>query len=371
LSIMAWRDHSAPRMSITLKDVRPDTSMQSTMGSFSLEVARGSETPRMDSIRLNDSSMMGTPETARNAENVIADFDEDPNGATDFKQTLLEENANQLVTDNAELLGNSINGPKDDSLPNIELDDVNMSNFDAIDVMNESGTTSTKRRKTEVLIDSTTMISREEMKRNEKAKNTREFISVPANISRNDLNSLHDRNLVPELENFLQQAYKEAQEKENESFAENNESIFNTSYNDDNLDIVVPDDMEELENPDLSLVNEFNEINKTQLQEEEQKEADNDSDLHYGELPASEAKKEAIKLKNRTSTALKILRSKMGDSDSISFSSLTNSVARGPVAATFFELLVLKSKGLIDLEQNESYGEILIKKTPLFNTAQI
>ena len=41
---------------------------------------------------------------------------------------------------------------------------------------------------------------------------------------------------------------------------------------------------------------------------------------------------------------------------------------RRPVVGCFFELLVLKTQGVIDLEQNDPYGEITIKQTDTFLT---
>ncbi|XP_010032394.2 sister chromatid cohesion 1 protein 3 [Eucalyptus grandis] len=54
--------------------------------------------------------------------------------------------------------------------------------------------------------------------------------------------------------------------------------------------------------------------------------------------------------------------------------SLTNTLegkSRRLCARMFFETLVLKSYGLIDVQQDEAYGDILLKLTPTFSKAQI
>lgn len=48
--------------------------------------------------------------------------------------------------------------------------------------------------------------------------------------------------------------------------------------------------------------------------------------------------------------------------DELSFAAMADGNVRKVVAATFFELLVLKSKSYIDVHQNEPYGDILVAK---------
>eukprot|EP01104_Vermistella_antarctica_P018220 TRINITY_DN6676_c0_g1_i1.p1 TRINITY_DN6676_c0_g1~~TRINITY_DN6676_c0_g1_i1.p1 ORF type:complete len:543 (-),score=154.26 TRINITY_DN6676_c0_g1_i1:1836-3464(-) len=55
------------------------------------------------------------------------------------------------------------------------------------------------------------------------------------------------------------------------------------------------------------------------------------------------------------------------DTESISYNGLVEGKKKRTAATTFFEVLVLKSSGFIDIEQEEPYGEISISKTVHFN----
>lgn len=53
----------------------------------------------------------------------------------------------------------------------------------------------------------------------------------------------------------------------------------------------------------------------------------------------------------------------MPDTDEVEYLSLVHGRRRAVAAQTFFELLVLKTKGFIQLNQEEPYSEIKIMKT--------
>ncbi|EFA86705.1 hypothetical protein PPL_00508 [Heterostelium album PN500] len=72
----------------------------------------------------------------------------------------------------------------------------------------------------------------------------------------------------------------------------------------------------------------------------------------------------------RTATMHNVLNSYFSTSKSttIQFNSLvSDKQTRVAVAGTFYELLVLKTKGLVQVQQDESYGDILITKTEQFH----
>jgi chromatin segregation and condensation protein Rec8/ScpA/Scc1 (kleisin family) len=54
----------------------------------------------------------------------------------------------------------------------------------------------------------------------------------------------------------------------------------------------------------------------------------------------------------------------------LSFSTMANNKARKVVAATFFELLVLKSKSYVELHQDKPYADILVAKGKNFDRPQ-
>lgn len=62
----------------------------------------------------------------------------------------------------------------------------------------------------------------------------------------------------------------------------------------------------------------------------------------------------------------KFLEKSFKESEELSYQKLVENRKRSTVAQTFFELLVLKSRNIIDLKQEQPYGEILITKTENF-----
>ena len=49
--------------------------------------------------------------------------------------------------------------------------------------------------------------------------------------------------------------------------------------------------------------------------------------------------------------------------DTLSFSAMTQSQSRRAAASCLFELLVLKSKGFVDIKQKKAFGDIAITAT--------
>eukprot|EP00736_Rhodelphis_marinus_P002264 Rmarinus@m.14743 len=100
------------------------------------------------------------------------------------------------------------------------------------------------------------------------------------------------------------------------------------------------------------------------------------SGVGLGEMPvispeAYESEEEAIPypvgLKDPfTIKFLQFLRQRMEGIDKASFFELSESSRRLPAARAFFQLLVLKGIGVIDVKQSDAYGDITISKTPLF-----
>jgi len=71
----------------------------------------------------------------------------------------------------------------------------------------------------------------------------------------------------------------------------------------------------------------------------------------------------------RTSKMRSYLNSSFSGDEGLSFKTLFQGKPRRTVSVAFFELLVLKSKSFIDLQQEEPYGDIVISKTPSFARA--
>lgn len=69
----------------------------------------------------------------------------------------------------------------------------------------------------------------------------------------------------------------------------------------------------------------------------------------------------------RTIKMREFLGKSFGDDDKISYTNLIAGKKRHTAAGTFFELLVLKTKNYIDIEQRAPYEEIFIKKTEFFD----
>ena len=68
-------------------------------------------------------------------------------------------------------------------------------------------------------------------------------------------------------------------------------------------------------------------------------------------------------ISKRTSVMQKFLEKSFKESEELSYQKLVENRKRSTVAQTFFELLVLKSRNIVDLKQEQPYGEILITKT--------
>lgn len=80
-----------------------------------------------------------------------------------------------------------------------------------------------------------------------------------------------------------------------------------------------------------------------------------------------------VSFSKRTSVMHKFLEKSFDnaeDDDKLSYQTLVEGKKRSTAAQTFFELLVLKSRDIISLEQNEPYGEIFISKTDKFTSLE-
>ncbi len=56
------------------------------------------------------------------------------------------------------------------------------------------------------------------------------------------------------------------------------------------------------------------------------------------------------------------------DKQSLDYNAMIVGKKRKTVVGTFFELLVLKSRDIIDVKQDEPYGRIIITKAPDFGS---
>jgi cohesin complex subunit SCC1 len=68
----------------------------------------------------------------------------------------------------------------------------------------------------------------------------------------------------------------------------------------------------------------------------------------------------------RTQKMGQYLEKSFSTEERLSFNALFEGKNKRTVAVAFFELLVLKSNKLIDLQQDEPYGDIIITKTDAF-----
>ncbi|EDR21624.1 cohesin subunit rad21, putative [Entamoeba dispar SAW760] len=79
--------------------------------------------------------------------------------------------------------------------------------------------------------------------------------------------------------------------------------------------------------------------------------------------------KQKIVTDSWTSRSAKIhnfLKRSMGERTEMSYKAFVQGKKRKPVVGCFFELLVLKTQGVIDLQQQEAYDDIIIKQTDTF-----
>ena len=92
----------------------------------------------------------------------------------------------------------------------------------------------------------------------------------------------------------------------------------------------------------------------------EDSEDDEDDDAASQEGEAGKGGADSTKLLPRTKAMQTLLRRELKDKEEICFQDLAEGESRHGVAGCFFELLVLKTKGLIELNQDEAYGSIVV-----------
>ena len=90
-----------------------------------------------------------------------------------------------------------------------------------------------------------------------------------------------------------------------------------------------------------------------------------DSSLVYEDRSAPQQQQQQQQ-QTRTAKALQFLHQHMTDKP-LSFNLLVTGKRKQVVATTFFELLVLRSRGAVHLEQAESYGDISITRAEHFD----
>ena len=67
----------------------------------------------------------------------------------------------------------------------------------------------------------------------------------------------------------------------------------------------------------------------------------------------------------RTQAMKEKLQSEFEETETVSFKAMTTGGSRKNAATSLFELLVLKTKGFIDVEQPKAFGDIIVSATPL------
>ena len=116
-----------------------------------------------------------------------------------------------------------------------------------------------------------------------------------------------------------------------------------TNYDNDNFN----NDM----NNDMNFNNDFNEENEQ---------------FGFNEIEKKKQAKQSASWTMRSAKIHEYLKKKMRDEKEMSYKEFVQGKKRKPVVGCFFELLVLKTQGVIDLEQNEAYDDIIIKQTETF-----
>ncbi|KAL7720268.1 DNA repair protein Rad21 [Entamoeba marina] len=79
-------------------------------------------------------------------------------------------------------------------------------------------------------------------------------------------------------------------------------------------------------------------------------------------------KSKTVSWTSRSAKVHNFLKKSMGDNKEISYKAFVQGKKRKQVVGVFFELLVLKTQGVIDLEQQTPYGDVVVKQTDTFLT---
>lgn len=89
--------------------------------------------------------------------------------------------------------------------------------------------------------------------------------------------------------------------------------------------------------------------------------------------PATAPREEIIGegLTERTKKMHKFLTNNFREKEELNYLQMISGKNRKTVVGTFFELLVLKSRGIVDLKQSAPYGDILISKTDTFDQVKV
>jgi len=101
-------------------------------------------------------------------------------------------------------------------------------------------------------------------------------------------------------------------------------------------------------------------------EEDRDKELEDEASVFFGD--DKQEGKESTDWSQRTKKMLTFLSNQLKNKEEIEFNKLVEGKRRKVAAAVFYQLLVLKSHSCIDLQQEEPYGEILVKKDENFGT---